>query len=73
MSGQILTPAPRLALEQIIEPYCVGCGCTESAACITPDGPCRWAAMHPSEEYGICSACVDRPIDELIERGRLLH
>ena len=63
--------APALRLEQIHEPFCVGCGCSQSNACITAAGPCCWAALHPSGEYGICSACAEIPIGELAPRGEL--
>jgi len=66
-----IVAAPMLRLEQTIEPFCVGCGCTNSEACITPAGPCEWAAIHPSGEYGICTACVALPIGELAPRGEL--
>lgn len=32
---------------------CRVCGCTDSRACVTADGPCYWV------EPGLCSACVD--------------
>jgi hypothetical protein len=57
---------PRLRPEQTIEPFCVGCGCTPSEACITPAGPCDWAAIHPSGEYGICTECAALPIEDLL-------
>ena len=31
---------------------CRVCGCTETSACTTPSGPCRWA------EPDLCSACL---------------
>lgn len=34
---------------------CIGCGCTENNACMTPDGPCAWASIDPP----LCSACAD--------------
>ena len=64
---QIVAPAEELALAQLLETYCVGCGCTESVACATPSGACYWVAMHPSHEYGLCSACVDVPLEQLLE------
>jgi len=67
-----MSAAPRIALEQLIEPYCVGCGCTELQACNTPEGPCHWVVIHVSGEYGLCSACVVLPIDELIRKARLM-
>lgn len=63
--------APMLRLEQKLEPFCVGCGCRPSEACVTADGPCDWAAIHPNGEYGICTACVAIPIRELAPRGEL--
>lgn len=39
------------------EPMCLGCGCTESAAC---EGGCGWQAIGDSGRWGICTACVDR-------------
>lgn len=34
----------------IIDPACIGCGCTDDAAC---PGGCSWASLDPP----ICSAC----------------
>lgn len=31
---------------------CTVCGCTDNAACLTPDGFCSWVAPN------LCSACV---------------
>lgn len=31
---------------------CRGCGCTDTSACMTEDGPCRWI------EEDLCSGCV---------------
>lgn len=32
-------------------PACRVCGCTDSQACVTAEGPCRWV------EADLCSAC----------------
>lgn len=34
---------------------CRGCGCTDTQACMTADGPCSWV------EKDLCSACVSEP------------
>jgi len=34
---------------------CVGCGCTETNACVTAEGPCSWASLDPP----LCTACAD--------------
>jgi hypothetical protein len=34
---------------------CIGCGCTDERACMTPAGPCHWV----SEDPPICSACFE--------------
>jgi len=34
---------------------CIHCGCTDSMACVTEFGPCRWVRTDPPE----CSACVE--------------
>lgn len=36
------------------EMACRGCGCTESNACRTDNGPCHWV------EADLCSACAAR-------------
>jgi hypothetical protein len=35
---------------------CVGCGCTDDAAC---DGGCSWVKVDDELRAGICSACVE--------------
>lgn len=36
---------------------CVYCGCTDSRACVGPDGPCHWAVIFQHGNAGICSHC----------------
>jgi hypothetical protein len=37
---------------------CVGCGCTENAACMTSQGPCYWdLGVTIVAGMPICSAC----------------
>ncbi|MGH9716422.1 MAG: hypothetical protein ACRD4R_06815 [Candidatus Acidiferrales bacterium] len=44
---------------------CIGCGCTDSHACV---GGCSWAAVDDEVGLGICSRCAEIPIDELVNR-----
>jgi hypothetical protein len=38
---------------------CIGCGCTDAAACrVVPGLGCRWMVLQRSEGKGLCSACV---------------
>ena len=34
---------------------CRGCGCTETQACMTDNGPCAWVA--PDVDY--CTGCME--------------
>lgn len=58
---------------------CIGCGCTEDAACVNLVGElCRWTATEPLDapskmfhgdlHGGMCSFCATTPLDELVER-----
>jgi hypothetical protein len=40
------------------EPCCRECGCTETLACMSLDGPCHWVEAGP--EVWLCSACADK-------------
>lgn len=47
------------------ECQCIGCGCTDSHACIEPflEQPCSWLVVDRAAGVGICSECpteVDR-------------
>jgi len=42
---------------------CIGCGCTHFKPC---PGGCRWSALNPETNEGLCSACAERPLDELM-------
>jgi hypothetical protein len=55
-----------LALEQM-DFMCVGCGCTKLRAC---PGGCSWIAYDEASGTGICSRCVDMPLEQLIEQAR---
>ena len=48
---------------------CVGCGCTDSQACVTEDGACFWVVVVEETRTGLCSACAALPIDVLIARA----
>lgn len=60
---------PQVNRVRAVETVCVGCGCTELTPCMTPDGPCCWIVVNTDTQRGICSACLDTPIDELVARG----
>ena len=56
---------------------CIGCGCTEVSACqdnsaLSPNGACFWVFVEEETGHGFCSRCAATPIDELIDRMRLL-
>lgn len=38
---------------------CIGCGCTDDAACFdeTTEQPCHWLRLAPEERKGLCSCC----------------
>jgi len=36
---------------------CIGCGCTDLAACETDNGPCHWLVRNEEFILGVCSAC----------------
>ncbi|MDZ5456968.1 hypothetical protein [Azohydromonas lata] len=40
---------------------CIGCGCTDHAACEDPETcqPCHWLDVDYDEGRGVCSACPD--------------
>lgn len=40
------------------ERMCRACGCTDSNACVTTEGPCCWVLMDVDTPTGICSACA---------------
>jgi hypothetical protein len=42
---------------------CLGCGCAYLKPC---DPPCHWVAFNEATLHGICSRCVDKPIEELL-------
>jgi hypothetical protein len=54
------------ALEEM-DFMCVGCGCTKLRAC---PGGCSWVAYDEASGTGICSRCVDMPMEQLIEQAR---
>ena len=59
------------------EIHCIGCGCTEFAACqddsqLSPNGACFWVCVIEERGIGLCSRCAATPISELLERMRLL-
>lgn len=58
----------RLLGEGPAETICLGCGCTDSQACVDGAGrPCSWAVRDPAG-IGLCSLCLVRPIAELAAR-----
>lgn len=44
----------RAALDWI----CIACGCTDSLACATEEGPCSWHSCYDTYKLGLCSACM---------------
>lgn len=39
---------------------CIGCGCTDIAACFDPisEQPCHWLVVDRSRAEGVCSCCA---------------
>jgi hypothetical protein len=61
-----------LELRQVlenVETTCVGCGCTDLQACA---GGCQWIAIDEMTGFGICSNCAILPLDDLVERSRMI-
>lgn len=52
-----------LAAKAAGESTCLGCGCTDSAACA---GGCTWVLVDPRRGIGVCSACEVRPVSWLL-------
>jgi hypothetical protein len=46
---------------------CIGCGCTDYAACETETGPCHWAVRLAGAK-GVCSRCAQ--IERRLKRYR---
>lgn len=36
---------------------CIGCGCTDTHACVGDDGPCHWLVVDYATHVGVCSYC----------------
>ncbi|HVI10186.1 MAG TPA: hypothetical protein VND65_17990 [Candidatus Binatia bacterium] len=53
----VMTPAPPM--------ICAGCGCDEQHACVVDGVACHWVATD-GEQYGLCSVCAVKPLEELI-------
>lgn len=43
------------------ESKCIGCGCTDSRACIEPESgnPCSWLRVDRHSGLGVCSCCTE--------------
>lgn len=41
------------------EAFCVGCGCSDSKACLKNGEPCSWIAIDRDKQQGVCSNCLD--------------
>jgi hypothetical protein len=39
---------------------CRGCGCDDSRACLTDEGPCSWFMVDVGQPTGICTVCAER-------------
>lgn len=54
---------------------CLGCGCTDAAACAYDDGlgrlVCFWTWKSDDEADGLCSSCAAVPLDELLVKMRI--
>lgn len=54
-------PAPAPLAADRGEAQCVGCGCTDHAACwdTGKGAPCHWLLLDAEHRLGLCSACRD--------------
>jgi hypothetical protein len=52
-------PAIGTFMKQEKEATCIGCGCTDSNACIGENGACHWLKVNRETGFGICSACPE--------------
>lgn len=43
----------------MFEASCIGCGCTDSHACVHEEVPCHWLRLDRVNGKGVCSACPD--------------
>lgn len=39
---------------------CVGCGCTDTRACLNQGQPCHWLLVDKELCIGVCSSCPDK-------------
>jgi hypothetical protein len=49
------------------EAVCIGCGCSDSHACVTVLGPCWWIKADYGLGIGVCSEC-DHKVEEYEDR-----
>jgi len=57
-------------MAQLAGATCIGCGCTEDAACVTTDGPCAWdVEFSIMAGVPICTACVAESEEYGIEQA----
>jgi hypothetical protein len=63
------SPPRLLQVQEIASPACVVCGCTEYTPCVTGNGPCAWAALNREGDYGLCTACLAMPLEEMLPRA----
>jgi len=52
----------QILAQQRVETWCIGCGCTETAAC---PGGCFWTGVNQESGAGLCSRCTAKPLEEL--------
>ncbi len=42
-----------------MENECIGCGCSDTKACVNSVEPCNWLAVDETLGLGVCSSCPD--------------
>ncbi|HBN6266187.1 TPA: hypothetical protein L3N15_004168 [Vibrio parahaemolyticus] len=47
-------------IRPLTEVFCIGCGCSDSKACVTDNGPCHWLKLDRKNGRGVCSNCSRR-------------
>ncbi|PMS91999.1 hypothetical protein C1T06_22785 [Vibrio parahaemolyticus] len=47
-------------IRPLVEAFCINCGCSDSKACVTDNGPCCWLKVDRKNGRGVCSNCSSR-------------
>lgn len=59
-SAHVGAPVLMTAAHPVRQAACLGCGCTDSNACISGDFfPCHWIRVSYARRIGVCSECPE--------------